>query len=218
MTCDDCSGSTHGQFLDMSDAKLKEIPIVDNADEIRSVDFSCNEISSVDNLSQFKKVHTITLDGNKISSSTEFPTMPTVTMISLSKNSISDIQPFINQMSEKFTNLSTLLVLKNPGIPNVFTPGVYSNDYKRFRVRLVAALPKLKVIDSSPVTAEEQKEAAAIKPIRMSTRKKIATRMKIVDLAPSPMAPPGKTAVETCKYVYHGRASEGNRYIREGDL
>jgi hypothetical protein len=49
-------------------------------------------------------------------------------------------------------------MLKNPACPNYFV-GKDGEDYKRYRYFVLFKLKKLKFLDSSPVSAEERKQA-----------------------------------------------------------
>ncbi len=75
---------------------------------------------------------------------------------------------------KSFPNLTYLSMLKNPACPNYFT-GKDSDDYKRYRFvplsthhspitryYVLFRLPKLKFLDSTPVSAEERKQAGKV--------------------------------------------------------
>jgi len=106
-------------------------------------------------------------------------------------------------------------------------------DYKRYRYQVVDQFPELKFLDSTPVTPFEKSEAkrlrAYLKVAKYNPEKdkkkdedKEEKKEEADQYAPLPqdLAKLGnhRGSFGVCKYVYYGRNSEGNRFIRNSDL
>eukprot|EP01089_Gocevia_fonbrunei_P000068 TRINITY_DN10046_c0_g1_i3.p1 TRINITY_DN10046_c0_g1~~TRINITY_DN10046_c0_g1_i3.p1 ORF type:complete len:148 (-),score=33.05 TRINITY_DN10046_c0_g1_i3:23-466(-) len=138
----------------------------------------------------------------------------------------SELEPFLNSISSAFPNLTYLSLLKNPSCPNYFT-GKDQEDYQRYRYFVLYKLPNLKYLDSSPVGEKEKQEAKRVgkfvgvvarpkedeykKPAEVDNDDSI--RALPADLRPTDK--PGGANFGVSRYVYYGRQSEGNRFIRD---
>ncbi|KAG9393852.1 hypothetical protein J8273_4715 [Carpediemonas membranifera] len=214
----------HSITFDLSGKSLTEIPTVENPEKYSVVDLSHNMLSNLHGLEQFICAHTVNLDDNAIIGEKGcFPELPSVTYLSLNQNKIRDMAIFITALAQGFPSLAHLSVLKNPGIPNIFTASAVTDQYQQFRYRLISEVPTLKHIDFSAVTQSETTDAMQVRHIRMSTRRSVLAsqknRIKVEEIPDSPMKTPKvTTTVGKCRYIYYGRQSEGNRYIKEDDL
>ncbi|KAK2162526.1 hypothetical protein LSH36_97g07028 [Paralvinella palmiformis] len=97
-----------------------------------------------------------------------------------------------------------------------------------FRYYVLFHLPNLKFLDSTPVKREEKLEAKqrgqflkVIKPAEDVIVDK-SDELLVCRYTPLPKSireqPDHKATFGRCKYVYYGRHSEGNRFIRNKDL
>ena len=79
--------------------------------------------------------------------------------LSLNNNSIPDLEQIITAC-RKFPHLTFLSLLKNPCCPTELSLSDNDkDDYKRYRYYMLYCLPKLKFLDSSPVTSSELQTA-----------------------------------------------------------
>eukprot|EP00038_Savillea_parva_P007516 m.170707 g.170707 ORF g.170707 m.170707 type:complete len:273 (+) comp13281_c0_seq1:302-1120(+) len=194
------------------------------------LDLCYNELGTLRNVEQFQGLKELVLDNNNLGDDVEFPPIRDLTTLSLNKNSISDTEKFLTQVKASYPKLSFLSLLGNEACPNELVLKDES-DYQRYRYFVLYHLPKLKFLDSRAVTREEVAEA-----------KRVGQFMKVVTVShdemyasePSPEPEPRsqfnplpqeerdasthRGTIGTCKYVYYGRHSEGNRFIRNNDL
>ena len=107
-------------------------------------------------------------------------------------------------------------------------------DYQRYRYYVIYRLPKLKFLDSNLVTAKERQEAQRVGQFMRVVQPSADLLSKQDELArkrsqeddpdysplPDTLAREGghKGTYGVCRYVYYGRHSEGNRFIRNSDL
>jgi len=210
---------------------LSDIPpsLSQDFPDTKELDLSFNDISVVNNLEGFTKLRNLVLDNNSLSSQQDFPVIETLDTLWVNSNKIDDIVIFITQVEKSFPNLTYLSMLKNPACPNFFT-GKEQEDYQRYRYYVLYRLPKLKFLDSSPVSAAELKEAARVGHLMVVARPAPSEYDKASSSSDAPgedirglpqtLRTPGqaKASFGVTKYVYFGRQSEGNRFIMNSDL
>eukprot|EP01088_Endostelium_zonatum_P001204 TRINITY_DN11500_c0_g1_i1.p1 TRINITY_DN11500_c0_g1~~TRINITY_DN11500_c0_g1_i1.p1 ORF type:complete len:245 (-),score=41.57 TRINITY_DN11500_c0_g1_i1:43-777(-) len=197
---------------------------------VTQLDLSHNNITKITNLEHFTKLDSLVVDNNSLTSNQSFPPIKTLRTLCVNNNNISELEPFLNVVTESFPNLTYLSLLKNPACPNYFT-GKDQEDYQRYRFFVLYKLPNLKYLDSSPVTENERKEAKRVgkfvgvvarpseeeyeKPADedpdMKDIKGLSTELRAADR-------PGGASFGVSRYVYYGRQSEGNRFIRDDAL
>lgn len=73
----------------------------------------------------------------------------------MNNNDISNLAVFIEKVGEAFPKLRWLSMLKNAACPNFFNGGT-PKQYRDYRAFVAARLPRLKELDSSPISAEER--------------------------------------------------------------
>lgn len=195
------------------------------------LDLSYNELTTLRNVEAFRVLSELILDNNSLGDDVAFPQISTLKLLSLNKNRISDTEKFLVQVKESFPNLSFLSLLGNEACPNELVLKDES-DYQRYRYFVLYHLPRLTFLDSRAVKPEEVAEAS-----RVGQFMKVITvsrdEMYSPQEAPSshesqgqfnPLPQEGRDVathrgtIGTCKYVYYGRHSEGNRFIRNNDL
>jgi len=148
-------------------------------------------------------------------------------LVWVNSNQISNLTIFIDKLVENTPNLKFLSMLKNPACPNFFN-GHEQEDYQRYRLFVLYKLPKLKHLDCTETTAKELSEAK-----RVGQFSKVAkpSAPKSPPITLEPESPPagaleataadsvaGPARYGVSRYVYHGRQSEGNRFILNTDL
>ena len=87
--------------------------------------------------------------------------LPNLSTLSINANKIDDLAAFLSTVAQACPALTFLSMLKNPCCPNFFT-GKDQEDYQRYRLFVVSALPGLRFLDSSRVSDEERAEAERV--------------------------------------------------------
>jgi len=194
-------------------------------ENVKQLDLSYNSILNVTNIEKFKQLTSLVLDNNQLQSVQEFPPIPTLQTLWVNNNQVSDLKGFMDCVVKSFPNLTYLSMLKNPACPNYFT-GKDFDDYKRYRYYVLYRLPKLKFLDSSPVSNDEKKQALKVgsyaviaKPDDSLYSSKKAEQNSHLEQFPSlpsdttPEAKVGVARIGVSTTVYLGVNSEGNRFI-----
>lgn len=177
-----------------------------------------------ENLELFTELKSLVLDHNELISKQEFPHIATLETLWVNSNNIDSLDVFLDSVSGAFPKLNYLSMLKNPCCPNYFV-GKDNATYQKYRYSVLARIPGLKFLDSSPITAEERAEAQKIaaKTARpdQTQYQKSADGPVVDDRMALPASDPnakGPTTFGVAKYVYYGRQSEGNRFIVDSQL
>jgi len=212
---------------------LSEVP-VDLGEKygakITQLDLSYNNIETISNLEKFVLLDSLVIDNNRLSSNQQWPTISTLRTLCVNNNEISDLEAFLEPIVKAFSGLTYLSLLKNPACPNYFT-GKDQDDYQRYRYFVLYKLPNLKYLDSSPVTDKEKKEAKRVgkfvgrvaRPAEEEYKKPADPEgdLKDIKALPSDLRAAdqaGGASFGVSRYVYYGRQSEGNRFIRDDQL
>lgn len=200
----------------------------------RRVDLCYNALTTLKNLDLFSMCEELILDNNNLGDDITFPVIPRLRTLTLNKNQISDTEGLLKQLKSCYPSLTFLSLLGNAACPNELVLKD-EDDYKRYRYYVLFNLPNLKFLDSRPVTEAERAEALRVgkftKVVTVTAedmeaefkRQEQAQRSKTQSQF-SPLPTDTRTAdnhkgtIGTCKYVYFGRHSEGNRFIRNNDL
>lgn len=204
--------------------------------DARRVDLCYNELVSLKNVELFRDCEELVLDNNQLGDGVTFPPLPKLTTLTLNKNQISDAEAFLKQISASYPKLTFLSLLGNTACPNELVLKD-EEDYQRYRYFVLYSLPKLKFLDSRPVSDRERTEAARVgqfmKVVTVSGEDMDAELRRQAESTAaansgqqqfSPLAQESRDPAQhrgtigKCKYVYFGRHSEGNRFIRNDDL
>ncbi|XP_064638009.1 leucine-rich melanocyte differentiation-associated protein-like [Lineus longissimus] len=196
------------------------------------LDLSFNTLRSLEGLEAFTKLEELILDNNDLGDSVIFPVMKNLHTLMLNKNRIVSLDNLVDKIQASLPSLTYLSLLGNIACPNQLSSfDKDEEDYQRYRVYLLHRLPKLKFIDSTPVKNDERKEAIQkghfMKVVRPADDM-VEEDRSLPHQSSSPYTPlPNSDAKNprqpvgtfgTCKYVYYGKHSEGNRFIRNNDL
>ncbi|EDO45508.1 predicted protein, partial [Nematostella vectensis] len=202
---------------------------------ITRLDLSYNQLKSLSGIKSFEVLEELILDNNQLSDDLEIPVMPTLHTLTLNKNKISfhTTSSFIllEKISGCLPNLRYLSMLGNMACPNELSFTDHDEeDYQRYRYYILHKLPKLKFLDSRTVKEQERQEAmrvgAFMKIVTPSTATKTGSPtdsdfdgFKYTPL-PTETASSGEHhgTFGRCRYVYYGKHSEGNRFIRNSEL
>ncbi|XP_072050949.1 leucine-rich melanocyte differentiation-associated protein-like [Amphiura filiformis] len=198
--------------------------------KVTRLDLSFNCIRSLEGLDRFTLLEELVLDNNDIDDSIQFPQMPKLHTLQINKNKISNIDSFTDKLKANCPSLTYLSMLGNQACPNeLLSLDKDEEDYQRYRYYVIFKLEKLRFLDSRPVKESERNEA-----------KRVGSYMRVVKADETDMGVPNSsdTSAEKynplpedtkdggqhqgtfgrCRYVYYGRHSEGNRFIRNSDL
>ncbi|EGD76907.1 leucine-rich repeat-containing protein [Salpingoeca rosetta] len=192
------------------------------------LDLTGNDLSSLDNLELFTSLKELILDGNDLQDGFELPLLPSLETLSLNKNKLTDVSPLLAQIKAKTPNLKFLSLLWNIACPNELMQKE-EEDYRQYRLQVLYQLPNLKFLDSSPVTEKEVQAAKQAGDFALRLDEDELERQHQASLSEhdptfSPLPHKERTAedhkgsISKCRYVYYGRHSEGNRFIRDRDL
>ncbi|KAB5581803.1 hypothetical protein PHYPO_G00179840 [Pangasianodon hypophthalmus] len=140
-----------------------------------------------------------------------------------------DIEELLEHLQEVTPALEYLSLLGNEACPNqLVSLDKDEDDYQRYRYFVLHKLRNLKFLDSRRVTQIEHLEAVArgafmkvAKPKTeqdLSDRRSDTTSMPYTPLPRSKDAKNPKGVFAKCRYVYYGKHSEGNRFIRNDQL
>eukprot|EP00056_Hartaetosiga_gracilis_P010684 m.159248 g.159248 ORF g.159248 m.159248 type:complete len:281 (+) comp13366_c4_seq3:2975-3817(+) len=196
----------------------------------KRLDLSHNMLTCVDHLEQFTQLRELVLDNNSIETLVLPEPMLHLQTLSMNKNNIVDIDKLINTIQTFAPNLTFLSLLGNIACPNELVEKE-ETDYQRYRYLVLHSLPKLKFLDSRKVSAEECETAAQQGQfMRAVVLKEEDLEQQLQQQVPTPSQytplpnttdadlQQHKGSVGRCKYVYYGKHSEGNRFIRNNDL
>eukprot|EP01120_Amphizonella_sp_Union-15-10_P007370 TRINITY_DN2478_c0_g1_i1.p1 TRINITY_DN2478_c0_g1~~TRINITY_DN2478_c0_g1_i1.p1 ORF type:complete len:229 (-),score=49.21 TRINITY_DN2478_c0_g1_i1:50-736(-) len=194
-------------------------------EQTTSLALNDNALSTVENLENFTNLQSLVLDNNSIVSISSFPKIQTLQTLWLNNNKIDSLELLLNEIEQKFPNLTYLSLLKNTCCPNFFV-GKDSGSYIRYRYYVISRIPKLRFLDASPVTDEEREEAKKLS--TMTARPDPQQYKKKADALPVDEArglPQGdnleqkpKASFGVIRYIYQGTQSEGNRFIVDNAL
>ncbi|XP_059143253.1 leucine-rich melanocyte differentiation-associated protein-like isoform X2 [Physella acuta] len=196
------------------------------------LDLSFNQLKNLSGLEHFKFLKELVLDNNELDDTVVFPCLKDLHTLTINKNKIRDLYKLVDQLVSCFPNLTYLSLLGNEACPNQLSSNEKDEeDYQRYRYYVVYKIPGLKFLDSSQVTASEVQEAKRVGPYQQIVRPKDNLEDSDSLNSGSPTVPysplPSESQKENIdhqgtfgktKYIYYGRHSEGNRFIRNKDL
>ncbi|BFZ02952.1 hypothetical protein BsWGS_05991 [Bradybaena similaris] len=197
------------------------------------LDLSFNKLRTLRGLEHFKFLKELVLDNNELGDSLVLPYLRDLHTLTLNKNKLRDLNGLLQQLVDKLPNLTYLSLLGNEACPNQLSCSDKDDeDYQRYRYYVLYKLPGLKFLDSTPATAAEHTEAKRVGPYMLVVRPKDHDFEQITDSSSgsSPsnqFSPLPENATDDTdhqgtfgksKYIYYGRHSEGNRFIRNKDL
>ncbi|KAL9962548.1 hypothetical protein ACROYT_G031656, partial [Oculina patagonica] len=143
---------------------------------------------------------------------------------------IANLDVLLDKIAKNLPSLKYLSLLSNQACPNELSFSHRDEeDYQRYRYYVLYRLPSLTFLDSRPVKKEERDEAqrvgAHMKIVAPSTDELASSKEDSMETPkytplPSNSISPGdhKGTFGRCRYVYHGKHSEGNRFIRNNEL
>ncbi|XP_046579063.1 leucine-rich melanocyte differentiation-associated protein-like isoform X2 [Haliotis rubra] len=229
--------STHYMFedgqLSCLGQDVEEIPqaaIDDYAKVTRRLDLSFNRLQRLDGLEHFSGLEELVLDNNELNDNMKFPKLSSLHTLTVNKNKITNLDGLLDNLKSQLPQLTYLSLLGNTACPNQLScSDKDEEDYQRYRFFVLYQLPGLKFLDSTAVKSSEITEAERVGPfmrvVRLQNSQELGSSSPDDDQSgytplPQKARDPDQHAgtFGKSKYIYYGRHSEGNRFIRNNDL
>ncbi|XP_013372420.1 PREDICTED: leucine-rich repeat-containing protein C10orf11 homolog [Chinchilla lanigera] len=182
---------------------------------------------SLEGLSAFRSLEELILDNNLLGDDLVLPGLPRLHTLTLNKNRITDLECLLDHLAEATPALEYLSLLGNVACPNeLVSLEKDEEDYKRYRCFVLHKLPRLKFLDAQKVTRQEREEAlvrgAFMKVVKPKPSSGDVDASQEHQYTPLPSASRELTShrgvLGKCHYIYYGKNSEGNRFIRDDQL
>ncbi|XP_055026557.2 leucine-rich melanocyte differentiation-associated protein isoform X2 [Misgurnus anguillicaudatus] len=197
----------------------------------RRLDLSFNQLKSLTGLKVFSQLEELIVDNNLLGNDLQLPRLPRLHTLTLNKNQFTDIEGLLENLVEATPALEYLSLLGNEACPNqLVSMDKDEDDYQRYRFFVLHKLTTLKFLDTRKVTQWERSEAqtrgAFMKVVKPKNDENISDDVKSESSStPYNPLPRGskdaknhKGVFTKCRYVYYGKHSEGNRFIRNDQL
>uniref|UniRef100_A0A665X2Y4 Leucine rich melanocyte differentiation associated n=1 Tax=Echeneis naucrates TaxID=173247 RepID=A0A665X2Y4_ECHNA len=172
----------------------------------RRLDLSFNQLRSLAGLKMFTELEELVVDNNLLGNDLQLPKLPNLHTLTLNKNQISfqtNHSALLEHLADVTPSLEYLSLLGNEACPNqLVSPDKDEDDYQRYRSvttsmncndTLQTCFSLLSIHSSHPLLYT---------PLPQGSRN----------------ARNNKAVFAKCRYVYHGKHSEGNRFIRNDQL
>ncbi|XP_016368163.1 leucine-rich melanocyte differentiation-associated protein [Sinocyclocheilus rhinocerous] len=218
-----CIGHDWEDIPDFLGAKYGEVA--------RRLDLSFNQLRSLTGLKAFSQLEELIVDNNLLGNDLRLPRLPRLHTLTLNKNQFTDIEALLEHLVEVTPALEYLSLLGNEACPNqLVSMDKDEDDYQRYRYFVLHKLTNLKFLDTRKVTQSERSEAEArgafMKVVKPKNDQDTASDLRSESTATSytPLPQGSKDArnhkgvFTKCRYVYYGKHSEGNRFIRNDQL
>lgn len=197
----------------------------------RRLDLSFNQLRSLTGLKAFSQLEELIVDNNLLGNDLQLPRLPRLHTLTLNKNQFTDIEALLEHLVEVTPALEYLSLLGNEACPNqLVSMDKDEDDYQRYRYFVLHKLTNLKFLDTRKVTQLERSEAEArgafMKVVKPKNDQDAASdrRSESTSTSYTPLPRGSKDArnhkgvFTKCRYVYYGKHSEGNRFIRNDQL
>uniref|UniRef100_A0A671X144 Leucine rich melanocyte differentiation associated n=1 Tax=Sparus aurata TaxID=8175 RepID=A0A671X144_SPAAU len=187
-------------------------------------------VRSLAGLKMFTELEELVVDNNLLGNDLRLPRFPNLHTLTLNKNQLTDIEALLEHLADVTPSLEYLSLLGNEACPNqLVSPDKDEDDYQRYRYFVLHKLPRLKFLDTRKVTKKEVMEASArgafmkvVKPKSEASPNEPGCESDPLPYTPLPRgsrdAKNHKGVFAKCRYVYYGKHSEGNRFIRNDQL
>ncbi|KAM8806444.1 LOW QUALITY PROTEIN: leucine-rich melanocyte differentiation-associated protein [Eudromia elegans] len=195
----------------------------------KRLDLSFNMLRSLEGLKTFGSLEELILDNNLLGNDLLLPRLPHLHTLTLNKNQIS-LESLLDHLAEVAPSLRYLSLLGNVACPNeLVSKDKDEDDYQRYRYFVLHKLRNLKFLDTRKVTRSEREEALVrgafmkvVKPKDAKASSDDASISPEMQYTPLPLGSRDLTnhrgVLGKCRYVYYGKHSEGNRFIRDDQL
>ncbi|XP_073451298.1 leucine-rich melanocyte differentiation-associated protein [Aquarana catesbeiana] len=196
----------------------------------KRLDLSFNLLQSLDGLEGFICLEELILDNNLLGNHVCFPLLPFLHTLTANKNQLTELDHFLDSLAVSAPSLEYLSLLGNQACPNeLVSKEKDEDDYQRYRYFVLNKLPNLKFLDTRKVTNKEREVAGSrgafmrvVKPKENKVSGNMDSSSPNVPYTPLPPVSRDPTthrgAAGKCRYIYYGKHSEGNRFIRDDQL
>lgn len=198
---------------------------------VKILDLSYNQLRSLKGLQGFEILEELILDNNQLGDDVEIPQLTKLHTLTLNKNRIANLEVLLDKIAHNLPSLKYLSLLSNQACPNELSSlHRDEEDYQRYRYYVLYRLPNLTFLDSRPVRSKEREEAQRVgsymKIVTPSASEMTSQMLESTEEKspysplPTDTIPPGdhKGTFGRCRYIYFGKHSEGNRFIRNDEL
>ncbi|XP_035255807.1 leucine-rich melanocyte differentiation-associated protein isoform X2 [Anguilla anguilla] len=197
---------------------------------IRIIASSCYRcVRSLAGLKAFSELEELIVDNNLLGNDLRLPRLPHLHTLTLNKNQLTDIESLLEHLAAATPSLEYLSLLGNEACPNqLVSLDKDEDDYQRYRYFVLHKLRGLKFLDTRKVTERERMEAetrgAFMKVVKPKSEEDPGPRSDSAAMPYTPLPRGSKDAKNhkgvfaKCRYVYYGKHSEGNRFIRNDQL
>ncbi|XP_074763286.1 leucine-rich melanocyte differentiation-associated protein isoform X1 [Athene noctua] len=185
---------------------------------------------SLEGLKTFSYLEELILDNNLLGNDLLLPRLPHLHTLTLNKNQITELESLLDHLAEVVPSLRYLSLLGNMACPNeLVCKEKDEDDYQRYRYFVLHKLTNLKFLDTRKVTRREREEALVrgafmkvVKPKDTKASGDTASTSPEIHYTPLPLGSRDLTnhrgILGKCRYIYYGKHSEGNRFIRDDQL
>ncbi|XP_066856958.1 leucine-rich melanocyte differentiation-associated protein isoform X2 [Anser cygnoides] len=185
---------------------------------------------SLEGLKTFSYLEELILDNNLLGNDLLLPRLPHLHTLTLNKNQISELESLLDHLAEVVPSLQYLSLLGNVACPNeLVCKEKDEDDYQRYRYFVLHKLTNLKFLDTRKVTRREREEALVrgafmkvVKPKDAKASSEAVSLSPEMNYTPLPSGSRDLTnhrgILGKCRYIYYGKHSEGNRFIRDDQL
>ncbi|XP_009886964.1 PREDICTED: leucine-rich repeat-containing protein C10orf11 homolog [Charadrius vociferus] len=196
----------------------------------KRLDLSFNLLRSLEGLKTFSYLEELILDNNLLGNDLLLPRLPHLHTLTLNKNQITELESLLDHLAEVVPSLQYLSLLGNMACPNeLVCKEKDEDDYQRYRYFVLHKLTNLKFLDTRKVTRREREEALVrgafmkvVKPKDAKASSDAASTSPEMHYTPLPSGSRDLTnhrgILGKCRYIYYGKHSEGNRFIRDDQL
>lgn len=197
---------------------------------VTRLDLSSNQLRTLNGLNSFVKLETLILDNNQLGDDMEIPELTHLHTLTLNKNRIANLDVLLDKISRNLPSLKYISLLNNQACPNELSSSLRDEeDYQRYRYYVLYRLPNLTFLDSRPIKKEEKDEAqrvgAYMKIVAPSSDELASQHEESMERPhytplPSNSIAPGdhRGTFGRSRFIYQGKHSEGNRFIRNNEL
>eukprot|EP01083_Nonionella_stella_P244638 851188_1 len=158
---DDDEGDIH--TLNLINQKLTSIPpdvALNKARFTTTLILTNNKLKSLKNLKFFTYLFSLQLDRNKLKHINDLPLLPKLTTLWLNNNRLKDLNKLLSILRKNTPELEDLSLLLNPLCPSL---RLGTGNHEAYRLKVIRTFPRLKYLDTEPVTDEERQQAEANK-------------------------------------------------------
>lgn len=196
----------------------------------KRLDLSFNLLRSLEGLEGFVHLEELILDNNQLGNHFTIPLLPHLHTLTLNKNELTELDYLLDTLATSAPALEYLSLLGNQACPNeLVSTENDEDDYQRYRYFVLNKLPNLKFLDTRKVTNKEREVASSrgafmkvVKPKENEVSSDTDSRSPDLPYTPLPSVSRDPTnhrgVAGKCRYVYYGKHSEGNRFIRDDQL